>query len=112
MKKHTQDFTEGNLWIQIFKFSVPLIFSNLLQVLFNMADIAVVGRFAGSNALGSVGITIYGGVSGDADAAVAALLADCLNYNPNATCSHHGEGHHHEEGHSCGTHSCGSHSCH
>ena len=57
MKKHTQDFTEGNLWIQIFKFSVPLIFSNLLQVLFNMADIAVVGRFAGSNALGSVGST-------------------------------------------------------
>ena len=57
MKKHSQDFTEGNLWIQIFKFSVPLIFSNLLQVLFNMADIAVVGRFAGSNALGSVGST-------------------------------------------------------
>lgn len=31
--------------------------SNLLQVLFNMADIAVVGKFAGSNALGSVGST-------------------------------------------------------
>lgn len=57
MKKNTQDFTQGNLWIQIFNFSLPLIFSNLLQVLFNMADIAVVGQFAGANALGSVGST-------------------------------------------------------
>lgn len=57
MKKYTQDFSQGNLWIQIFKFSVPLVCSNLLQVLFNMADLAVVGQFAGSNALGSVGST-------------------------------------------------------
>lgn len=57
MKKYTQDFTQGNLWAQIFRFSLPLIFSNLLQVLFNMADIAVVGQFAGANALGSVGST-------------------------------------------------------
>ncbi len=57
MKKQTQDFTSGNLWSQIFKFSLPLVFSNLLQVLFNMADVAVVGQFAGSNALGSVGST-------------------------------------------------------
>lgn len=57
MKKKTQDFSQGNLWLQIFTFSLPLVFSNLLQVLFNMADIAVVGRFAGSSALGSVGST-------------------------------------------------------
>ena len=57
MKKHVQDFTQGNLWAQIFKFSLPLMFSNLLQVLFNMADVAVVGQFAGANALGSVGST-------------------------------------------------------
>ena len=50
------------------------------------------------NALGAVGITIYGGVSGDADAAVAALLSDSLNFDPNAKCSHHGEGHHHRQG--------------
>ncbi len=49
--------TKGNLWKQIFVFSLPLIFSNLLQVLFNMSDIAVVGRFAGPEALGSVGST-------------------------------------------------------
>ncbi len=57
MKKYAQDFTKGNLWSQILQFSLPLMFSNLLQVLFNMADIAVVGQFAGSNALGSVGST-------------------------------------------------------
>ncbi len=57
MKKFEQDFTQGSLAGQIFKFSIPLVCSNLLQVLFNMADIAVVGQFAGSNALGSVGST-------------------------------------------------------
>lgn len=57
MKKYTQDFTGGNLWSQIFKFSLPLMFSNLLQVLFSMADLAVVGKFAGANALGAVGST-------------------------------------------------------
>ena len=51
------DMTQGNLAKQIFRFSIPLILSNLLQVLFNMVDIAVVGRFAGSIALGSVGST-------------------------------------------------------
>ena len=52
-----QNLTRGNLWTQILRFSLPLIFSNLLQVLFNLADIAVVGRFVGSLALGSVGST-------------------------------------------------------
>lgn len=52
-----QDLTKGPLAKQIFVFSLPLVFSNLLQVLFNVADIAVVGRFAGSLALGSVGST-------------------------------------------------------
>ena len=49
--------TRGNLWLQMLVFSLPLIFCNLLQVLFNMADLAVVGRFSGSLALGSVGST-------------------------------------------------------
>ena len=52
-----QDLTKGNLWKQILVFSLPLMISNVLQVLFNMADIAVVGRFAGSIALGAVGST-------------------------------------------------------
>ena len=49
------DMTQGSLYTKIFVYSLPLIFSNLLQVLFNMADIAVVGRFSGAAALGSVG---------------------------------------------------------
>lgn len=49
--------TEGSLPKKIMLFSIPLIFSNVLQVLFNMADVAVVGRFAGSNSLGAVGST-------------------------------------------------------
>ena len=59
-------------------------------------------------ALAQAGIKLYGGVAGDADAAVEALLADKLEFNPNVRCNHH----HHEEGHACGDHGCGSHSCH
>lgn len=51
------DLTQGNLWKRILVFSIPLMLSNVLQVLFNMADVAVVGQFAGSAALGSVGST-------------------------------------------------------
>ena len=57
MKTAQQDLTTGPLGKQILVFSIPLILSNLLQVLFNMADVAVVGRFAGSVALGAVGST-------------------------------------------------------
>ena len=39
-----RDMTHGNLWKQILIFSLPLMASNLLQVLFNMSDIAVVGK--------------------------------------------------------------------
>ena len=52
-----QDMTHGPLTKQILLFSLPLICSNLLQVLFNLADLAVVGQFVGSQALGSVGST-------------------------------------------------------
>lgn len=48
---------EGSLWKNMFLFSVPLMLSQLLQVLFNMADVAVVGKFSSAEALGSVGST-------------------------------------------------------
>lgn len=51
------DLTTGSLWKKIFLFSLPLIASNILQVLFNMSDIAVVGKFSGDIALGAVGST-------------------------------------------------------
>ena len=47
----------GPLARKILVYSVPLMFSNLLQVFFNLTDVAVVGKFAGSRALGSVGST-------------------------------------------------------
>ena len=59
-------------------------------------------------ALSDAGIKLYGGVSGDADEAVEALLEGELTYNPNVRCSHHDHGH----DHACGSHGCGSHSCH
>jgi len=62
-------------------------------------------------ALAQAGIQLYGGVMGEADAAVAALLEGNLAYNANVQCNHHGHGHGHEEGHACGSHGCGSHSC-
>lgn len=58
MDAKLKDLTCGPLKSQILLFSLPLIASNVLQVLFNMSDIAVVGRFAGSIALGAVGSTV------------------------------------------------------
>lgn len=57
MRSTSKTLTEGPLAKQILLVSLPLALSNLLQVLFNMSDIAVVGRFAGSTALGAVGST-------------------------------------------------------
>ena len=57
MEQNKRDLTSGSLAGQILCFSVPLMLSNVLQILFNMVDVAVVGRFAGSMALGSVGST-------------------------------------------------------
>ena len=47
----------GSLWKNIFLFSVPLMFTQLLEVLFNLSEVAVVGRYADYRALGSVGST-------------------------------------------------------
>ena len=58
-------------------------------------------------ALASAGIKLYGGVSGDADKAVEALLNGTLEFNPNVRCNHHG--HDHGAGHTCGNHGCGKH---
>ena len=52
-------------------------------------------------ALSDVGIRLYGGVSGNADAAAEALAAGELDFNPNVRCDHHD---HHGEGHTCGSH--------
>ncbi|MBT9776497.1 MATE family efflux transporter [Clostridium sp. MCC353] len=51
------DMCHGPLLGKIIVFAVPLILSGILQLLFNAADIIVVGRFAGSEALAAVGST-------------------------------------------------------
>ena len=67
MKKYEMDLCTGSLWKKIFMFSVPLMFTNILQVVFNMSDLAVVGNFVGPIALGAVGstsilVTLFTGV--------------------------------------------------
>lgn len=47
----------GPLFVKIVAFAIPLILSGILQLLFNAADIIVVGRFAGSESLAAVGST-------------------------------------------------------
>ena len=73
-------------------------------------------------ALAEADIHLYGGVAGDADQAAQALAEGKLTFDPDAECSHHGEGHHgeghgschgeghHGEGH-CGGHGEGHGSC-
>lgn len=55
MKNNQIDMTEGPIFGKLLLFSVPLIISNLLQLFFNAADVAVVGRFEGHDALAAVG---------------------------------------------------------
>ena len=51
------NMTEGPIFSKLLKFSIPLILSSVLQLLFNAADVVVVGRFAGDNSLAAVGST-------------------------------------------------------
>lgn len=72
--------SQGSLPLQMLLFSLPLMASNLLQVLFNMADIAVVGRYAGPLPLAAVGstataVTLFTGVLIGVSGGVNALIA-------------------------------------
>lgn len=57
MDKETRalDMTHGDIWKQLIFFSIPLLISNLLQQFYNTADILIVGKFVGNNALAAVG---------------------------------------------------------
>ena len=56
-KSNQIDMTEGSVFFKLLQFSIPLIFSSVLQLFFNAADVVVVGRFAGVNSLAAVGST-------------------------------------------------------
>ena len=51
------NMTQGPLLGKIVRFSVPLMLSGMLQLLYNAADVVVVGRWAGAAALAAVGST-------------------------------------------------------
>lgn len=51
------DMCNGSILKKMLLFAIPLMFSSILQLLFNAADIVVVGRFAGDNSLAAVGST-------------------------------------------------------
>ncbi len=74
----------------------------------NKVDTLICGGIGGGaqEAVSAAGIKLYGGASGNADEAVAALLAGRLRYNPSVHCEHHN--HEHENG----AHTCGEHGCH
>ncbi len=55
--KHEIDMCSGPLTGKVLLFSLPLMLSGILQLLYNAADVAVVGRFAGSASLAAVGST-------------------------------------------------------
>lgn len=56
-KRYSLDMTSAPFLKKIFIFSIPLILTGLLQLAYNTADVVVVGRFAGSEALAAVGST-------------------------------------------------------
>ena len=56
-KSYEMDMTRGPLLRSILIFTLPLLLSGVLQLLFNATDIVVVGQFAGANAMASVGST-------------------------------------------------------
>lgn len=56
-KDYQIDMTKGSVFGVLLQFSIPLICSSVLQLLFNAADVIVVGRFAGDNSLAAVGST-------------------------------------------------------
>ena len=56
-KKYEINMCEGPLFPKLVLFAVPLMLSSILQLLYNAADVIVVGRFAGSSALAAVSST-------------------------------------------------------
>ena len=80
MNRNKVDMINGPLLKNVILFALPLMFSNVLQLLFNAADIVVVGRFAGEQALAAVGatssicfllVTVFNGLSIGANVVIA-----------------------------------------
>lgn len=81
--KNKMDMLSGTLWNKILIFAIPLAISSILQQLFNSADVAVVGHYAGSRALAAVGsngpvinllVNIFVGLSVGANVVISRYL--------------------------------------
>ena len=55
--KLSNDMTQGNVTKKIIAFTLPLLFGNLLQQTYNIADTLIVGKYLGDDALAAVGAT-------------------------------------------------------
>lgn len=55
--KYELDMTSGNLFKKIIKYTIPILLTSLLQILYNACDVMVVGKFAGEESLAAVGST-------------------------------------------------------
>lgn len=86
------DMLNGSLLDKILLFALPLAASSILQQLFNSADVAVAGRFAGSNALAAVGgnapviglfVNLFVGLSVGANVLVANYIGQGKQENVN-----------------------------
>ena len=80
MKKHSNNMINGPLLPSIITYTIPLILTSVLQLLFNAADLVIVGHFCGSVSVAAVGatgsittlvITLFVGFSVGAGVAVA-----------------------------------------
>ena len=56
MSKFQRDLTEGSVMKQLLRFSLPFLLSNLLQALYNLADMLIVGNYCGPVGTSAVGI--------------------------------------------------------
>lgn len=83
--RHEINMTEGPILSKVLLFAYPVMLSNVIQLLFNAADIIVVGKFAGSQSLAAVGsstalinllISIFTGISTGASVLTARFYGE------------------------------------
>lgn len=88
VKKKDKGILSGSLWKGILYFAIPIALSNMLQQLFNTADVAIVGKFAGKQALAAVGsngaiinllINLFVGISVGANVVIARYIGEGNN---------------------------------
>lgn len=91
--KYRMNMCSGRLAPMIIKFTLPLMITSILQLLYNAADIIVVGRYVGSIALSAVGstsslISLFINMSIGISVGSGVLLSQAIGANDNQKCYH------------------------